>query len=115
MLQAALARWSKKKAPGIDGWSTRELKDWPLRLLALFTKLYKVVGKVYRWPLALEHSMVAMLTKGGSDDPEDRRPIVLLSVIYRLWACIRAATMRAWLARAGMLRAKGSGCAADWQ
>eukprot|EP00972_Heterocapsa_arctica_P070644 10435955-Heterocapsa_arctica.AAC.1 len=23
--------------------------------------------------------------------------------------------MRAWLARAGVLRAKGSGCAADWQ
>eukprot|EP00972_Heterocapsa_arctica_P077605 11445275-Heterocapsa_arctica.AAC.1 len=59
--------------------------------------------------------MVAMLTKGGSEDPADRRPIVLLSVVYRLWACVRAATMREWLARAGVFRAKGSGCAADWQ
>eukprot|EP00972_Heterocapsa_arctica_P080564 11871826-Heterocapsa_arctica.AAC.1 len=59
--------------------------------------------------------MVAMITKIGSEDPEDRRPIVLLSVVYRLWAAIRAATMRAWLARAGVLRAKGSGRAADWQ
>eukprot|EP00972_Heterocapsa_arctica_P106575 15697954-Heterocapsa_arctica.AAC.1 len=59
--------------------------------------------------------MVAMLTKGGSEDPEDRREIVLLSVVYRLWAALRAATIRAWLARAGVLRAKGSGRAADWR
>eukprot|EP00972_Heterocapsa_arctica_P062117 9156229-Heterocapsa_arctica.AAC.1 len=63
--------------------------------------MYKVVEKAHRWPEVIEHSMVAMLTKGGSEDPADRRPIVLLSVVYRLWACIRAATMRAWLARAG--------------
>eukprot|EP00972_Heterocapsa_arctica_P052704 7757210-Heterocapsa_arctica.AAC.1 len=59
--------------------------------------------------------MVAMLTKGGSEDHADRIPIVVLSVLYRLWACIRAATMSAWLARAGVLRPKGSGCAAHWQ
>eukprot|EP00972_Heterocapsa_arctica_P071803 10604735-Heterocapsa_arctica.AAC.1 len=37
------------------------------------------------------------------------------SQVYRLWACIRASTMRAWLAKAKVLRPKGAGCAADWQ
>eukprot|EP00972_Heterocapsa_arctica_P080756 11899591-Heterocapsa_arctica.AAC.1 len=71
---------SKNKAPGIDGWTNRELKDWPLGLLELLAKLYKVVEKVHRWPEVIQHSMVAMLTKGGSEDAADRRPIVLLSV-----------------------------------
>ena len=45
--------------------------------------------------------MVAMLDKGGSQDPLDKRPIVLLPVVYRLWAAIRARTFRAWLAEVG--------------
>ena len=52
---------------------------------------------------------------GGSADPSDRRPIVLLPVIYRLWVALRAAELRLWLARTGVLRADGALRAADAQ
>lgn len=40
-----------------------------------------------------------------------RRPIVLLLVVYRLWAALRARAMRDWLRSAAILRA-GSEAAA---
>eukprot|EP00972_Heterocapsa_arctica_P066845 9863390-Heterocapsa_arctica.AAC.1 len=40
-LKSTLKRMAKKKAPGIDGWTNRELKDWPLGLLELLAMLYK--------------------------------------------------------------------------
>ena len=59
--------------------------------------------------------MVAMLPKGGTREPEDRRPIVLLASVYRLWSAIRAVTFRGWLVEAGILEPAGPGRAADAQ
>ena len=46
-----------------------------------------------------------MLHKGGSDELDDFRPIVLLSTIYRLWASLRSRVMRSWLLMNGLLPA----------
>lgn len=35
----------------------------------------------------------------------DRRPIVLLRVVYQLWTAVRGRTLREWLRIAGVLRA----------
>lgn len=50
--------------------------------------------------------------KGGTHDPMDRRAVVLLPVVHRLCAALRARLMRDWLREAGVLRA-GSAAAAD--
>lgn len=42
-------------------------------------------------------NLVALLPKGGSRQPRDRLPIVLLSALYRVWAGIRVAEKCDWL------------------
>ncbi len=54
------------------------------------------------WPTDVAHSFVAMLPKGGSGQPDDYRPIVLLSVYYRLWAKARGAPFQEFLQAAGI-------------
>ena len=90
------------------------MKDWPPELLELYCELFRMVEEQGAWPKALQVNLVAMLDKGGSQDPLDKRPIVLLPVVYRLWAAIRARTFRAWLADVGAYP-KGAGRAADAQ
>ncbi len=41
--------------------------------------------------------------KGGSGLPEDHRPIVLLSVVYRIWAKARGPPFQAFFRAAGIL------------
>ena len=49
----------------------------------------------------------------GTQDPEDRRPIVVLLVVYRVWAALRARVFRAWLVDTGLLPKDGFGKSAD--
>ena len=64
---------------------------------------YELVEELGVWPGGLDLDLVAMLPKGGSDEPGDRRPMVLLPVVYRLWAAARAGPLRDWLKVAGLL------------
>ena len=96
-LRRVLRKWAKRKAAGPDGWRPDELKDLPDEALATLCEFYAVVEATGGWPAKLSSNLVAMLSKNGTPDPSDRRPIVLLSAIYRLWAAARAAEMRAWL------------------
>ena len=96
-LRRVLKRWAKRKAAGPDGWRPDELKDLPDEALAALCEFYAAVEATGRWPDKLSRNLVAMLTKAGTPDPSDRRPIVLLSAVYRLWAAARAAEMRTWL------------------
>lgn len=48
--------------------------------------------------------VVALLPKGGSADPMDGRQVVLLPVVYRLWALARGRLMRDRLREARLLR-----------
>ena len=71
--------------------------DLPDAALQLIADLLHIVENTGRWPVALEEAIVAMLTKGGTAEPDDRRPIVLLPLLYRLWASLRAQELQAWL------------------
>ena len=54
-------------------------------------------------------NLVCLLPKGASEDPADRRPIILLSIFYRIWAAARSGEVREWLQSNGVLQ-KGDGC-----
>ena len=100
---AILAACSVRKAPGADGLGVGELRSWPRGLIELLADFYELVEELGVWPGGLDLNLVAMLPKGGSDEPGDRRPIVLLPVVYRLWAAARAGPLRDWLKVAGLL------------
>jgi len=103
MLHSAVQKWSNRKAPGADGWRPAELKQWPIGLFNLLVVFYEAIEGGQPWPAPLDVSLVALLAKGGTEDPEDRRPIVLLPIVYRLWAAVRAAGLRRWLSDCGVL------------
>ena len=65
--------------------------------LARFLRLVEAVGY---WPEALTAGEVVLLPKDGGDaqDPLQRRPIILLPVIYRLWAWPRQSVIERWRA-----------------
>ena len=48
------------------------------------------------WPLALNWGSIPLLPKEGPPGPLNLRPLTILSVIYRIWAGIRASQLRDW-------------------
>jgi hypothetical protein len=58
-------------------------------------------------PEPVAHSFVAMLPKGGTGTVDDFRPIVLLSVYYRLWAKASGAPFQEFLKAAGITPPSG--------
>ena len=91
------------KAAGHDGWRYDEIKLWPQPLVNLLAGFYGVVERTGLWPAALGTNLVALLPKGTSGDPSDYRPIMLLSVIYRIWAKARGTFMQGHLRAIGIL------------
>jgi len=77
------------KAAGHDGWRYDEVKVWPPALISLLAGFYGVVERTGLWPAALSTNLVALLPKGTTGEPSDFRPIMLLSIIYRIWAKAR--------------------------
>lgn len=110
--QEPAARIPAAKDPGADGWIFRHISGWPPLLLEAPSRFYELVESARRWPACWPAHLVALLPKGCTPDPTDRRPIVLLPVAYRLWAALRAQEMRDWLRSAGILR-EGPEAAAD--
>ena len=95
------------KAPGRDGWSYSDLKRLPLEALDLLALIYNAVEATGEWPEPVAHSFVAMLPKGGTGSVDDYRPIVLLSVYYRLWAKARGNPFQVFLKAAGITPPSG--------
>jgi len=90
------------KAAGRDGWTYGDLKRMPAPALELLCDIFKCTERTGVWPEPIAHSFVAMLPKGGSGDPDDFRPVVLLSVFYRLWAKCRGREFQGFLRLAGV-------------
>ena len=65
------------------------MKRLPLPAFRVLADLLATVERTGRWPEPIAHSFVAMLPKGGTGEPDEYRPIVLLSVYYRIWAKAR--------------------------
>ena len=113
-LHRAIKRTPKAKAPGADGWCYQDLRDWPAQLVSLLAAFYSAVEAHGKWPACFNLALVAMLHKGGTEELDDFRPIVLLSTIYRLWASQRSRLLRAWLLAIELLPA-ADGRGADSQ
>ena len=99
---ATLRAIPSAKAAGRDGWDYGDLKRFPIPCLTLLCELYQSTERTGRWPEPIAHSFVAMLPKGGSGSPDDYRPVVLLSVFYRLWAKCRGTAFQTFLVKAGV-------------
>jgi hypothetical protein len=95
------------KAPGRDGWSYLDLKRLPIEALDLLSLIFHAVEATGEWPEPIAHSFVAMLPKGGTGKVDDYRPIVLLSVFYRLWAKARGSPFQRFLKAAGITPPSG--------
>ena len=79
------------RCPGLDDWSVEELRLWPEHLHEALAALLRVVEEEGRWPVRLGGAEVVLLPKGDGDpgDALNRRPINLLSMVYRIWARLR--------------------------
>ena len=89
-LHAIVKKAPKSKAPGRDAWTYGDLKRLPMPAFRLLADLLATVERTGRWPEPIAHSFVAMLPKGGTGEPDDYRPIVLLSVYYTAFGPRRA-------------------------
>jgi hypothetical protein len=90
------------KSAGRDGWKYGDLKRLPLDALELLCDIFQSTERTGVWLEPIAHSFVAMLPKGGTGTPDDLRPVVLLSVFYRLWAKCRGHEFQAFLRAAGI-------------
>ena len=94
------------KAPGHDGWSVGRMRQWPLVVWQFAVALFKVVEHTGRWPEALRGGVICLLPKAGAqattNSPLEARPVVLLPLLYRLWAYKRGREIGQWLVQHGM-------------
>ena len=88
-----------------------EFKDWPLELCTALGRFFNLVELRGGWPQSVRYALVAMLAKEGTGRVDDFRPIVLLSVVYRLWAKGHGRRLRAWLVTNGVLKPVAAGSA----
>eukprot|EP00435_Cladocopium_sp_Y103_P062884 s241_g24.t1 len=95
MWMTALRRFRPSAARGADGWARDDLLNMPRAhtelLLSLLTDIEH--GRQL-WPQQLQEGLVIALAKcEGAHRPNEYRPIVLLSIIYRCWASLRSRQM----------------------
>ena len=106
MLRAACKAIGLDKAPGEDGWTARCMDAWGVEAWDQVCELLRAVERTGRWPKQLAGGIVCLLPKGGVGpsvaDPLQARPVVLLSVLYRVWAKARSSYLERWIRDAGM-------------
>jgi hypothetical protein len=77
------------------------MRQWPVAVWHLIAILFEVVEAAGRWPAALRGGVVCLLPKAGrqatTSTPLEARPVVLLPMLYRMWAHKRGHEMAAWL------------------
>ena len=80
--------------------------QWPLAVWACIAELFRAVEAAGRWPEALRGGVICLLPKAGVQastvNPLEARPVVLLPLLYRLWAHRRGREIADWLMRHGM-------------
>ena len=85
----------KESSPGLDGWSHIDLKllshaaPWVIDSLC---QLLSAVEQTGAWPSSIISGFTTLIPKSSEtpETPTDLRPITVLSVLYRVWARIRA-------------------------
>ena len=92
-LRDAVLRMSDHCSSGADGWAISEIKTWPP---LLFDKLAELLCALEAsdgdWPEDLLLQIVTLVPR----DEFDQRPISVNSVVYRMWASVRATQLCSW-------------------
>ena len=85
----------RASAPGLDHIAATELQiavSWSPDLLSHLTSLLRLVETIHAWPDNLTKGVVVFIPKDSdkvAPQPDDFRPITILSRVYRLWASSR--------------------------
>ena len=86
----------KPSALGLDGWSLADLRSLPDRLPGWLADLLREVERLGKWPTRLAEGYTALIPKEGPPGPLNTRPLIVLSMVYRLWAGVRLVDAIAW-------------------
>ena len=99
MWKKALQRFRPAAARGADGWARSDLLNMsPFHTKQLIALLSAIEDNQTEWPKQLLEGLVIAIAKcDDAHRPNEYRPIVLLSIIYRCWASLRARQMLAQL------------------
>ena len=99
MWKKALQRFRPAAARGADGWARSDLLNMsPFHTRQLIALLSAIEDNQTEWPKQLLEGLVIAIAKcDDAHRPNEYRPIVLLSIIYRCWASLRARQMLAQL------------------
>eukprot|EP00435_Cladocopium_sp_Y103_P040678 s434_g11.t1 len=95
MWTRALKRFKPQAARGADGWARLDLLNMsPAHMSQLLNMLMAIEAGAIQWPAQLLEGLVIAIAKcDEAHRPNEFRPIVLLSVIYRAWASLRSRQM----------------------
>ena len=98
--RAELKAKSPKGAAGPDGLSRADLLSFPDSLTEQLLALCAVAEDTGRWPPQVLEGIVTSLEKTPmAEAVSDYRPICVLSLVYRVWASLRAKEALAHLAK----------------
>ena len=85
---------------GLDGWTAKGVKLWPMVLwdaaADLFT-LWETQGKQATLPACLLKQLISALPKADTGDVMDIRPIRVLSILWSIWGGVRSEQAKDWL------------------
>ena len=88
----AVASYPARKKPGVDLWTTAELKQFPREIILHFSRVLTSVQRATAWPIQNLLCLGSLIAKalGG------QRPISKTPLLYRLWCVVRAPTLQSW-------------------
>ena len=84
-------------APGIDGNSAAWLQSLHMDSLLRLARLLNCADRG-QFPLFWKHARVTLIPKGEDSPPDDRRPITIMALTYRVWARRHAVLLNEWMA-----------------
>ncbi|OLP98940.1 Retrovirus-related Pol polyprotein from type-1 retrotransposable element R2 [Symbiodinium microadriaticum] len=88
--KGALRRHNQGTSVGPDGWSIQDLTHLPDQLHLDLLRLFQAVESGGSWPCQMTVGFVCTIAKiCDACAPTHYRPIVIVSVLYRVWASIR--------------------------
>ena len=92
---ADVVRRKGATAGSLDGWVGREMKALPVAWYV--ARILIKVEEIGVWPEGLHDAYIAMILKADGDTtPLGQRPLIVLPVVYRIWASARMVQLEEW-------------------
>ena len=94
---ADVVRRKGATAGGLDGWVEREMKALPVAWYGEMARILIKVEEIGVWPEGLHDAYIAMILKADGDTtPLGQSPLIVLPVVYRIWASARMVQLEEW-------------------